>query len=78
MLPLRDKQMDVIGGSRGVGRQIVEARIRSRARVPSARGDHDYANLSSAAPAGSPISEGYAPRGGVFIVSGRSLEAVAR
>jgi NAD(P)-dependent dehydrogenase (short-subunit alcohol dehydrogenase family) len=33
MLPLRGKTMAVIGGSRGVGRQIVEAGIQSGARV---------------------------------------------
>jgi NAD(P)-dependent dehydrogenase (short-subunit alcohol dehydrogenase family) len=33
MLSLRDKNMVVIGGSRGVGRRIVEAGIRNGARV---------------------------------------------
>jgi NAD(P)-dependent dehydrogenase (short-subunit alcohol dehydrogenase family) len=33
MLSLRDKNMVVIGGSRGVGRRIVEAGVRNGARV---------------------------------------------
>jgi len=36
MLPLIGKKMVVIGGSRGVGRRIVEAGIRNGARVPAA------------------------------------------
>jgi NAD(P)-dependent dehydrogenase (short-subunit alcohol dehydrogenase family) len=33
MLPVKDKNMVVIGGSRGVGRRTVEAGVRNGARV---------------------------------------------
>src|SRR5258705_9385755 len=51
MLSLTGKTMVVIGGSRGVGRQIVEAGIRNGARVlAGARGGGRLARLARGGP----------------------------
>src|SRR5258707_11355519 len=51
MLSLTGKTMVVIGGSRGVGRQIVEAGIRNGARVLAvARGEDRLARLAREGP----------------------------
>src|SRR5262245_50038238 len=51
MLSLAGKTMVVIGGSRGVGRQIVEAGIRNGARVLAvARGEGRLARLAREVP----------------------------
>lgn len=51
MLTLAGKNMAVIGGSRGIGRRIVEAGIRSAARVLAVgRQEHWLRELARAVP----------------------------